>query len=82
MTLPDFREPGPLSALDQHRVIPNNRWGAFPGLRGKPRAFVLFRTGRRVDLLNPRADSWTDQDLAQLPACTDNFWAASRWSDR
>ena len=28
------------------------------------RAFSLLRSGRRIDLLNPRADCWTDEDLA------------------
>jgi len=27
-------------------------------------AFVLFRSGGRLDLLNPRFDCWTDEDLA------------------
>ena len=31
---------------------------------GPARAFVLFRSGRRLDLLNPRSDGWTDEDLA------------------
>ena len=79
MTLPDFREPGPLSPLDQHRVIPNNRCGAFPGPR--PRAFVLFRSGRRVDLLDPSADSWTDEDLAYNLARISRWGGASKWPE-
>ena len=31
---------------------------------GPARAFVLFRSGGRLDLLNPRFDCWTDEDLA------------------
>jgi hypothetical protein len=31
---------------------------------GPVRAFVLFRSGGRLDLLNPRFDCWTDEDLA------------------
>ena len=29
-----------------------------------PRAFVLMKSGRRLDLLNPDPGAWTDQDLA------------------
>jgi hypothetical protein len=29
---------------------------------GPARAFVLFRSGGRLDLLNPRFDCWTDED--------------------
>ena len=28
---------------------------------GPARAFVLFRSGGRLDLLNPRFDCWTDE---------------------
>jgi len=31
---------------------------------GPARAFMLFRSGGRLDLLNPRFDCWTDEDLA------------------
>jgi hypothetical protein len=31
---------------------------------GPARAFVLFRSGGRLDLLNPHFDCWTDKDLA------------------
>ena len=64
MKLPDFREAEPLAERRRLIRVPSDRYGAFPGQRGKPRAFVLFRSGRRVDLLNPCADSWTDEDLA------------------
>ena len=30
---------------------------------GPARAFVLFRSGGRLDLINPRSDCWTDEDL-------------------
>ena len=29
-----------------------------------PRAFVLLKSRRRLDLLNPAPDAWTDDDLA------------------
>ena len=31
---------------------------------GPARAFMLFRSGGRLDLLNPRFDCWTDDDFA------------------
>ena len=34
---------------------------------GPARAFMLFRSGGRLDLLNPRFDCWTDEDLAHGP---------------
>ena len=34
---------------------------------GPARAFVPFRSGGRLDLLNPRFDCWTDEDLAHGP---------------
>jgi len=34
---------------------------------GPARAFVPFRSGGRLDLLNPRLDCWTDEDLAHRP---------------
>ena len=79
--LPDFRETGPLCGLDQPMAIPNDRYCAFPGQRGKPRAFVLFRSGRRVDLLSPCADSWTDEDLACNLARISRWGGASKWRE-
>ena len=81
MRLPEFRETGPLRGLDQPLAIPNDRHGAFPGQRGKPRAFVLFRSGRRIDLLNPSADSWTDEDLACNLARISRWGGASKWPE-
>src|SRR5271157_6234326 len=46
---------------------------------GPVRAFVLFRSGRRLDLLNPRSDCWTDEDLAHNLARIGRWGGASRW---
>ena len=43
---------------------------------GPTRAFVLFGSGRRLDLLNPRSDGWTDEDLAH------NLARINRWAGR
>ena len=46
---------------------------------GPARAFVLFRSGRRLDLLNPRSDGWTDEDLAHNLARISRWGGATRW---
>ena len=39
------------------------------------RAFVLLKSGRRLDLLDPDPDAWTDGDLAAgLSAPCDGVW--------
>src|SRR5271165_2693533 len=43
------------------------------------RAFVLFRSGRRLDLLNPRSDGWTEEDLAHNLARISRWGGATRW---
>src|SRR5271165_2463063 len=46
---------------------------------GPARAFVLFRSGRRLDLLDPRSDGWTDEDLAHNLARISRWGGATRW---
>jgi uncharacterized protein len=47
---------------------------------GPARAFVLFRSGRRLDLLNPRSDGWTDEDLLAHNLARISRWGgATRW---
>ena len=48
---------------------------------GPARAFVLFRSGGRLDLLNPRFDCWTDEDLALNLARISRWGGASRWRE-
>src|SRR5271165_6371647 len=45
------------------------------------RAFVLFRSGGRLDLLNARFDCWTDEDLAHNLARISRWGGASRWHE-
>ena len=46
---------------------------------GPARAFVLFRSGGRLDLLNPHFDCWTDEDLALNLARISRWGGATRW---
>ena len=48
---------------------------------GPARAFVLFRSGGRLDLLNPSFDCWTDEDLALNLARISRWGGASRWRE-
>ena len=45
------------------------------------RAFVLFRSGGRLDLLNLRFDCWTDEDLAHSLARISRWGGATRWQE-
>ena len=45
----------------------------------RPRAFVRQPSGRRLDLLNPSADGWTDEDLAIGLSRTYRWGGHSRW---
>ena len=45
----------------------------------KPRAFVLLKSRRRLDLLNPNPHAWTDDDLAAGLSRTMRWGGASRW---
>ena len=45
----------------------------------EPRAFVLLKSRRRLDLLNPKPHAWTDDDLAAgLPRLTPSGAAIHR----
>jgi uncharacterized protein len=43
------------------------------------RAFVILKSGRRLDLLNPDPQAWTDDDLAAGLSRTMRWGGASRW---
>jgi 5'-deoxynucleotidase YfbR-like HD superfamily hydrolase len=45
----------------------------------QPRAFVLLKSRRRLDLLNPGPHAWTDDDLAAGLSRTMRWGGASRW---
>lgn len=44
-----------------------------------PRAYVRQRSGRHIDLLNPSADGWTDEDLAIGLSRTYRWGGHSTW---
>ena len=44
------------------------------------RAFVLLKSRRRLDLLNPDPQAWTDDDLAGGLSRTMRWGGASRWA--
>ena len=48
---------------------------------GPARAFMLFRSGGRLDLLNPHFDCWTDEDLAHNLARISRWGGATRWHE-
>jgi len=48
--------------------------------RADPRAFVLLKSGRRLDLLDPDPQAWTDGDLAAGLSRTMRWGGASRWA--
>ena len=43
------------------------------------RAFVLLKSRRRLDLLNPDPQAWTDDDLAAGLSRTMRWGGASQW---
>jgi hypothetical protein len=45
----------------------------------EPRAFVLLKSRRRLDLLNPNPHAWTDDDLAAGLSRTMRWSGASQW---
>src|SRR4029077_17239270 len=44
-----------------------------------PRAFVLLKSRRRLDLLNPDPHAWTDDDLAAGLSRTMRWGGGPRW---
>lgn len=43
------------------------------------RAWILFQSGSKIDLLNPRSDAWTDRDLAVGLSRTNRWGGQSSW---
>ncbi|WP_294537481.1 phosphohydrolase [uncultured Rhodoblastus sp.] len=44
-----------------------------------PRAVVMFRSGAKLDLLDPQPDCWTDEDVAQNLARISRWGGATKW---
>lgn len=43
------------------------------------RAWIMFQSGSKIDLLNPRSDAWTDRDLAVGLSRTNRWGGQSSW---
>ena len=88
MSLPDFSQFEPLNELKKKMGIPPDVYGSFPQISPetppaaapRPRAYVLLRpSGRRLDLLDPQPDAWTDEDLAVGLSRTYRWSGSSKW---
>ena len=79
MNLPDFSQFEPLNTLKEQMGIPRDHYGAFPQTIYKPRAWILLPSGRRLDLLDPLPDAWTDEDLAIGLSRTYRWAGYSKW---
>ena len=69
----------PLNRLKDEMGIPRDHYGAFPQTIHKPRAWILLPSGRRLDLLDPQPDAWTDEDLAIGLSRTYRWAGYSKW---
>jgi hypothetical protein len=79
MNLPDFHQFEPLNRLKEQMGIPRDHYGAFPQTSHKPRAWILLKSGHRLDLLDPQPDAWTDEDLAVGLSRTYRWAGYSKW---
>jgi hypothetical protein len=86
MKLPDFSLFPPLNDLKAKMGIPADR--IEPRSDEAPvetfypmpaRAVVMFRSGAKLDLLDPQPDCWTDEDLAQNLARISRWGGATKW---
>jgi hypothetical protein len=69
----------PLTRLKDEIELPRDHYGAFPQTIHKPRAWILLPSGRRLDLLDPQPDAWTDEDLAIGLSRTYRWAGYSKW---
>jgi hypothetical protein len=69
----------PLTHPKDEMEIPRDPYGAFPQTIHKPRAWILLPSGRRLDLLDPQPDAWTDEDLAIGLSRTYRWAGYSKW---
>ena len=69
----------PLNRLKDEMGIPRDHYGAFLQTIHKPRAWILLPSGRRLDLLDPQPDAWTDEDLAIGLSRTYRWAGYSKW---
>ena len=79
MNLPDFTQFEPPNRLKDEMGLPRDHYGAFPQTIHKSRAWILLPSGRRLDLLDPQPDAWTDEDLAIGLSRTYRWAGYSKW---
>ena len=79
MNLPDFHQFEPLNRLKEQMGLSRDHYGAFPQTSHKPRAWILLKSGHRLDLLDPQPDAWTDEDLAIGLSRTYRWAGYSKW---
>ena len=77
MTLANVTQFNP--TLKQQGEIPAGLIGTTPSSNPTPRAFVLLQSGRRLDLLTPDPDCWTNEDLAIGLSRTYRWAGHSAW---
>ena len=81
MTVSKLSQFKPLNTLKEQMGIPRDHYGAFPRTIHKPRAWILLPSGRRLDLLDPQPDAWTDEDLAIGLSRTYRWAGYSKWDN-
>ena len=79
MKLPDIIQFDPFNTHKQQMGIPIDHSHTFPSSNSKPRAVVLLQSGRRLDLLNPDPNCWTNEDLAIGLSRTYRWAGHSAW---
>ncbi len=79
MTVSKLSQSKPLNRLKDEMGLPRHHYGAFPQTIHKPRAWILLPSGRRLDLLDPQPDAWTDEDLAIGLSRTYRWAGYSKW---
>ena len=79
LTVSDSTQFEPLNRLKDEMGLPRDHYGAFPQTSHKPRAWILLKSGRRLDLLDPEPDAWTDEDLAIGLSRTYRWAGYSKW---
>jgi len=79
MKLPDVTQFDPLNIAKQQIGTPIDHSQTFPSSNSKPRAVVLLQSGRRLDLLNPDPNCWTNEDLAIGLSRTYRWAGHSAW---
>ena len=79
MNLPDFTQFEPLNRLKDEMGLPRDQYGTFPQTGLSPAPGSSLKSGHRLDLLDPRPDAWTDEDLAIGISRTYRWGGYSKW---